>query len=415
MTDLKFHFDDGSEAIAHYGKKGMHWGVWDENTQEKYAANPDLIGEFAKLLNGGGSSPKPVYKGKNPYDVHAYNQSYQDRQKMNPVEAGARNIATVAGHHAKNLASEAGRGFDKFAKDSGLAEVSRKARNAATEIGKNAESAARSAAYNANKIASQASKSLSSAGSRALESGARVVDDIFGTSYSKRSKLRDARKRRRHQDVVEKQQRAHKQSMEMREQRTHENAMKRKNTADQAKRDRARSNREKYDWAQSRKHAKGMEKANAKDQAKRDRAMTKYKQRKTAEDILYRNAERKDNERREKTRKKYRKQQEGKAYTRDMTNRLNRNLGWSKDDRSSKAMNQARKKNIYKLESRDNYTESGMSDPKLSRSKSTQKFYKTLQNDTDALYGKRGKAAQKKAYKRRVRRYKKIGRGIAGE
>ena len=64
MTDLKFHFDDGSEAIAHYGKKGMHWGVWDENTQEKYAANPDLIGEFAKLLNGGGTpSPKPVYKG----------------------------------------------------------------------------------------------------------------------------------------------------------------------------------------------------------------------------------------------------------------------------------------------------------------------------------------------------------------
>ena len=209
---------------------------------------------------------------------------------MNPVEAGARNVATVAGHHAKNLASEASRGFDKFAKDSGLAEVSRKARNAATEFGKDAESAARSAAYKANKIASQASKSLSSAGSRALESGARVVDDIFGTSYSKRSKLRDARKRRRHQDVVEKQQRAHKQNMEMREQRTHENAMKRKNTADQAKRDRARSNREKYDWAQSRKHAKGMEKANAKDQAKRDRAMTKYKQRKTAEGILERNA-----------------------------------------------------------------------------------------------------------------------------
>lgn len=34
--DYKFTFEDGSEAIAHHGVKGMKWGVWNSETQSKY-------------------------------------------------------------------------------------------------------------------------------------------------------------------------------------------------------------------------------------------------------------------------------------------------------------------------------------------------------------------------------------------
>lgn len=356
MTDLKFHFDDGSEYLAHYGKKGMHWGVWDENTQEKYAANPDLIGEFAKLLNGGGGgSQKPVYKGKNPYEQHAYNQSFQDRKKMNPVEAGARNLATVVSSNAKKAKSD----FDKSDVGKALSTAAGMAshpKETITNYGRytkrlvddgSVDRAISGAKKQVSDFAKQAHKTVSSAGSRALESGARVVDDIFGTSFSKRNKVRDARKRRRHQDAVEKQQRANRQSMAMREQRTHENAMKRKNASDQAKRDRARSNREKYDWAQSRKHARAMDKVNSKDKAKRERAMEKYKQRKTADALMARGARKKKNAEAKKKAQHY--------------------------------------KNSYQKESRLN----------KSVYEGQPKAYREAQKRTDAYYGKSTKAAQK--------------------
>lgn len=34
---FKFTFEDGSEALAHYGVKGMKWGNWNADTKEKYA------------------------------------------------------------------------------------------------------------------------------------------------------------------------------------------------------------------------------------------------------------------------------------------------------------------------------------------------------------------------------------------
>ena len=36
MYTLKFYFDDGSEYLAHYGVKGMHWGEWNEETRQRY-------------------------------------------------------------------------------------------------------------------------------------------------------------------------------------------------------------------------------------------------------------------------------------------------------------------------------------------------------------------------------------------
>lgn len=38
--DYKLTFEDGSAAIAHHGVKGMKWGVWNAETQEKYNGRP---------------------------------------------------------------------------------------------------------------------------------------------------------------------------------------------------------------------------------------------------------------------------------------------------------------------------------------------------------------------------------------
>lgn len=36
--DYLINFNDGSEALAHYGVKGMKWGVWNEETRRRHAS-----------------------------------------------------------------------------------------------------------------------------------------------------------------------------------------------------------------------------------------------------------------------------------------------------------------------------------------------------------------------------------------
>ena len=80
MANYIIHFEDGSDAyLSHHGKIGMHWGEWNDETRKRYMEHPDLIGDYAKALN-----------------THAYNQSFQDSKKLNPVEAGVKNIGAAA-------------------------------------------------------------------------------------------------------------------------------------------------------------------------------------------------------------------------------------------------------------------------------------------------------------------------------
>ena len=42
--ELKFTFEDGSEAIAHYGVKGQKWGIWNEETAaRRNGSSPDTL------------------------------------------------------------------------------------------------------------------------------------------------------------------------------------------------------------------------------------------------------------------------------------------------------------------------------------------------------------------------------------
>lgn len=50
-NDYKLTFEDGSEAIAHHGVKGMKWGVWNMETRLKYQGTGK---EPRKAAEGGG-------------------------------------------------------------------------------------------------------------------------------------------------------------------------------------------------------------------------------------------------------------------------------------------------------------------------------------------------------------------------
>ena len=54
MAEFKLPFEDGSNGyLAHHGVKGMHWGVWNAETQARYA-------EEGKTPPGGGLSDDDV-------------------------------------------------------------------------------------------------------------------------------------------------------------------------------------------------------------------------------------------------------------------------------------------------------------------------------------------------------------------
>ena len=64
--DYKFTFEDGSEALAHHGVKGMKWGVWNEETKSRYGmsiknpskakANIKFAAKSAGLVAGVGAA-----------------------------------------------------------------------------------------------------------------------------------------------------------------------------------------------------------------------------------------------------------------------------------------------------------------------------------------------------------------------
>ena len=191
MTSLKFHFDDGSEYLAHYGKVGMHWGEWNEETQAKYAANPDLIGEFAKMLTQGG--------------------------------------ATV-NNNLQNIADDSGRAINEF---------SRQARNTAVNISKEAQTAVRRGLHDASVMASHAQRALSSVASTALENGKKFVDSIFGTTFSRQSQANAARRRRHESDKQEDLAAKRVKASATRSKRAHEEGLAAANSKDKAKRERA--------------------------------------------------------------------------------------------------------------------------------------------------------------------------------
>lgn len=94
--DYILTFDDGSEALAHYGVKGMKWGVWNEETRRRHASA------------GNGTFYKKAQRGDK------YGQSVTNRRRAyNANQPKSKQIAKVAlmgfsGAHGYNTARSRG-------------------------------------------------------------------------------------------------------------------------------------------------------------------------------------------------------------------------------------------------------------------------------------------------------------------
>ena len=73
----KLTFEDGSEAIAHHGVKGMHWGEWNEETKERYGytiPKGAKIKRYSTEREGreGTDLSRPFYATSNEQDFDTY-------------------------------------------------------------------------------------------------------------------------------------------------------------------------------------------------------------------------------------------------------------------------------------------------------------------------------------------------------
>ena len=90
--DYKFTFEDGSEALAHHGVKGMKWGVWNAETRAKYGSAGNgtyyrkakrgseygkSVTDLRRAYNANQSKGKQIAKNilLTPGGAHAYNTS----------------------------------------------------------------------------------------------------------------------------------------------------------------------------------------------------------------------------------------------------------------------------------------------------------------------------------------------------
>lgn len=414
MTTLKFHFDDGSEALAHYGKPGMHWGVWDENTREKYAANPDLIGEFAKMLNKGGADlGKLAFQAQNSEPAAAAKRGVMGVQRgVGDIQRRATKAASDVRDAVTNFdskkaksdfeKSDAGKALNNAGKTvSTLAGMAMHPKATITNYGRytkrlvedgSVDRAVEGAKKSVTDFAKNAQKTISSAGSHAVESGARLVDKLFGTSFSKQSQARNARKRRRGQEKM---------------------------AAASAARAR-------------RAHTEGLAAANARDKAKRERAMSSYNKRKAIDAYKKRayataaRRERHEADKQEaKARKKHLKRME-KGYARDMAKREEARKSRSRYERSGKGkVDRAnRLRRGYKedmatrasaKQRRDIFENNQARKNELHAN--TEKYKNKAKRDranrrTNDFYGYNGREAQKTEAKRRKRVEKKHQRKL---
>lgn len=74
-NDYKLTFEDGSEAIAHHGVKGMKWGVWNMETRLKYQGTGK---EPRKAAEGGGGGVSPEEEKEDDSILDNYKEILED-------------------------------------------------------------------------------------------------------------------------------------------------------------------------------------------------------------------------------------------------------------------------------------------------------------------------------------------------
>lgn len=108
--DFLFTFQDGSKVLAHYGIKGMKWGVHNEDTKQKYGE----AGSASSFAGGGGS----LNEDDEQYDEKT--KKFLDDLDINPDDHGFENsrsgkyaVLETSGYNPSMSYNEAKKQFDK--------------------------------------------------------------------------------------------------------------------------------------------------------------------------------------------------------------------------------------------------------------------------------------------------------------
>lgn len=120
MGNYKFTFEDGSEALAHYGKKGMHWGEWNEETRQRYL-NDGKLPDFQVPAGGSASEDVPggVYRNDGTGNFYldkeaTENQWHSKRAREQAEKTGQTYDWNTGGVYNKSASGEIARALDNL-------------------------------------------------------------------------------------------------------------------------------------------------------------------------------------------------------------------------------------------------------------------------------------------------------------
>ena len=125
MGNYLIHFDDGSDALMHYGKKGMHWGEWNEETRQRYL-NEGKLPDF-DVPSGGKMSdevPGGIYDrgadGKYYLNKEATEKHWHATKANEQAEKTGKTYDwTTGGTYNKTATGEIARAVDSLIRDPG--------------------------------------------------------------------------------------------------------------------------------------------------------------------------------------------------------------------------------------------------------------------------------------------------------
>ena len=343
MTAIKFTFEDGSEALAHYGKKGMHWGTWNDETRQKYAANPEYMPENTERRTN-----EQLYNNfANAMNQHAANQG---------ASAGQGTLYKDPETRGRNRM-----GLNELRRAQNAKDPVKQASNALNAALKGAKDFGGQVAKSVSDITKHASRAVSDAGKSVVDSGANAIDSLFGTKFGSKAQSKEREK----------------------ELTNRWNKKRSANKYAQENSDRNKVLTAEAEWRQTQK--KGKEWASK--QAREDSA------KKYAEENAKKNAELLKQAESKRQSKEMRERGEQKNLQKKYSDKIQKKSAQEYNRKAEKiAKNKQAIENDYKAEKRVNAGEN------LGDYKS-----KKLANlRTDDFYGKNGKAAQaSEAYRRR--------------
>jgi hypothetical protein len=119
--DYKFTFEDGSEALLHYGVKGMKWGRWNAETQARYNGLGKSMVSAGQMQGAGGLSEEAEEKLADDYAKrHGLDEDFYSLDRDTKVDLVKRSATQSINSKIKMLLASPGT-LEQRKEDAGVA------------------------------------------------------------------------------------------------------------------------------------------------------------------------------------------------------------------------------------------------------------------------------------------------------